>query len=180
MRDLHTLNLSIHNEYEPIEYQYKRLDVLTKHHCHTSMTHLNTQSLPFSFDEFWYMMNKYKFDIVVLSKTWLKNNNSQLEYVHINDYKSEFKDRESKPEAELVSILKNIRILTFDTMLEELMNRLRFSWESIGVQSRNKNPSVLIGVVYQPSSNETEKLISLERFDQILTEIYIKLSKVRL
>ena len=81
-------------------------------------------------------MNKYKFDIVVLSKTWLKNNNSQLGYVHINDYKSEFKDRESKPEAELVSILKNIRILTFDTMLEELMNRLRFSGWGFKVEIR--------------------------------------------
>ena len=82
------------------------------------------------------MMNKYKFDIVVLSKTWLKNNNSQLEHVHIIDYKSEFKDRESKPEAELVSILKNIRVLTFDTMLEELMNRLRFSGLGFKVEIR--------------------------------------------
>ena len=37
-----------------------------------------TQNLPSSFDEFSYMMNKYKFDIVALSETWVKNNKTQL------------------------------------------------------------------------------------------------------
>ena len=60
------------------------------------MDHLNTQSLPSSFDKFSYMMNKYIFDIVALSETWLKNNKSQLEYVQIGGYTSEFKNRESK------------------------------------------------------------------------------------
>ena len=61
-----------------------------------SVANLNTQSLPPLFDEFSYMMNKYKFDIVALSETWLKNNKTQLEYVQIDGYKSEFKNRESK------------------------------------------------------------------------------------
>ena len=54
------------------------------------------QSLPYLFDKFSYLMNKYKFDIVALSKTWLKNNKTQLEYVQIDGYKSQFKNRESK------------------------------------------------------------------------------------
>ena len=40
-------------------------------------------------------MNKSKFDIVALSETWLKNNKTQVEYVQIDGYKSEFKNRES-------------------------------------------------------------------------------------
>ena len=36
------------------------------------------------------------------------------------------------------------------------------------------NTPVLIGAIYQPSSNETEKLIWLEKFKLTLTEIYIK------
>ena len=96
VRDLHTLDSWIHNEYETIEHQNKHLDVLKKHHCYTSVTHLNTQSLPSSFDKFSYMMNNYKFDIVTLSETWLKNNKTQLEYVQIDGYKSEFKNREPK------------------------------------------------------------------------------------
>ena len=31
----------------------------------------------------------------------------------------------------------------------------------------------LTGVVYQPSSNETEKLVWLEKFEYILSEIYM-------
>ena len=76
-RDLHTLESSIHNEYEAIEHQI-HLDVLKKHHCYTSLAYLNTQSLPSSFDEFSYMLNKYKFDIVALSETRVKNDKTQL------------------------------------------------------------------------------------------------------
>ena len=81
VRDLHTLNSSIFNEYQTIEYQNKHLDILKKHHCYTSVAHLNTQSIPLSFNEFSYMMSKCKFDIVALNETWLKNNKTQLEYV---------------------------------------------------------------------------------------------------
>ena len=66
-RYLHTLDSSIHNEYETIEYQNKHLDVHNKHQCYTSVVHLKTQGLQSTFDKFSYMMNKYKFDIVALS-----------------------------------------------------------------------------------------------------------------
>ena len=48
----------------------------------------------------------------------------------------------------------------------------------IEVQGRNKNILVLTGVIYQPNSNETEKLIWLEKFERKLTEIYLKWSGV--
>ena len=96
VRDLNTLDSSIHNEYETMENQNKHLDILKKRHCCKSVLHLNTQSLPSSFGEFSYMMNKYKFDIVALSGTWLENSKTQLEYVQIDGYKSEFKKRLSK------------------------------------------------------------------------------------
>ena len=96
VRDFHTLDSSIHSDYETIEYQNKHLHVLKTHHCYPSVAHLNTESLPSSYDEFSYKMNKYEFDIVALSETWLKNNKTQLEYVQIDGYKSEFKNRESK------------------------------------------------------------------------------------
>ena len=46
------------------------------------------------------------------------------------------------------------------------------------VRGRNKNTPVLIGVVYEQSINETEKLIWLEKFERILSEIYKKWSGV--
>ena len=45
-------------------------------------------------------------------------------------------------------------------------------------QDRSKNTPVLVDVGYQKSSNETEKLIWLEKFEQIVTEIYVKWSGV--
>ena len=59
-----------------------------------------------SVDKFSYMMNKYKFDIVALIETWLKNNETQLEYVRS------------------------------DMVLEKLINRLRFSGSSFKVEIR--------------------------------------------
>ena len=44
----------------------------------------------------------------------------------------------------------------------------------IELRGRNKNTPILTGVVYQPSSNETEKLVWLEKFEHILGEVYTK------
>ena len=122
------------------------------------------------------MMSKYKFDIVALSETWLENNKTQLKYVQIDGYKSEFKNRESKSGGGLGLYIK--QRMSFNVRhdlkkIDESIEILR-----IEVQGRNKNTSVLIGAVYQPSLNETEKLIQLEKFERILTELYIKWSGI--
>ena len=44
------------------------------------------------------------------------------------------------------------------------------------LRGRNKNTPFLTGVVYQPSSNETEKLVWLGKFEHILSEGYTKWS----
>ena len=41
-------------------------------------------------------MHKYKFHYVALSKTWLKKSKTQLDYIQIGGYISEFKNRELK------------------------------------------------------------------------------------
>ena len=55
-----------------MEYQDQHINMLSKQRCCTSVAHINTQSLPYSFDEFSFMMNWYQFDIVAVSETWLK------------------------------------------------------------------------------------------------------------
>ena len=42
------------------------------------------------------------------------------------------------------------------------------------LRDRNKTTPFLTGVVYQPSSNETEKLVWLEKFKHFLSEILTK------
>ena len=44
----------------------------------------------------------------------------------------------------------------------------------IEIQGRNKNTPTVICVAYQPSSNETEKLEWLEKFDHLLADVYTK------
>ena len=39
---------------------------------------------------------------------------------------------------------------------------------------RYKNTPFLTGVVYQPSSNESEKLVWLEKFEHVYGEVYTK------
>ena len=48
------------------------------------------------------------------------------------------------------------------------------NWDS----SRNKNSPVFIVVVYETNSNQTEKLMWIENFEQDLTETYIKWSGI--
>ena len=44
----------------------------------------------------------------------------------------------------------------------------------IELRSRSKNTPFLTGAEYQPSSNKTEKLVWLEKFEHILSEVYAK------
>ena len=57
VRDLHVLDSPLINE--AVEHQDQHINMLSKHLCYTSVAHINTQSLPPSFDEFSIMMNRY-------------------------------------------------------------------------------------------------------------------------
>ena len=45
---------------------------------HIRVCHFNTQSMISTFDEFQFMVNESKFDIITLSETWLKNDKHLL------------------------------------------------------------------------------------------------------
>ena len=63
---------------------------------HISICHLNTQSVTSTFDEFPFMVNESKFDIIILSETWLKNDKHLLEYVNLPGYKFSYRNRDEK------------------------------------------------------------------------------------
>ena len=83
VRDFRVLDSSLINE--AVKYQGQHIKMLSKHQFQTQVVHINTHSLPSFFDEFSLMMNRYQFDIVAVSETWLKDSKTQLEYVQIND-----------------------------------------------------------------------------------------------
>ena len=49
-----------------------------------------------TFDEFQFMVNKLKLDIITLSETWLKNDKHLLEYVNLPGYKFSYRNRDEK------------------------------------------------------------------------------------
>ena len=75
-------------------------------------------------------MNKYKFHYVALSKTWLKNNKTHLDYIQIGDYISEFKNRELKCQGGAGFYSRH--------HLEKLMKYLRFAGLRIKIEARTR------------------------------------------
>ena len=69
---------------------------LQKLKTHISICHLNTHSMTSTFGEFQFMVNESKFDIITLSKTWLKNDRYLLEYVSLPGYKFSYRNRDGK------------------------------------------------------------------------------------
>ena len=67
-------------------YTNKQLEKLDELQKHISICHLNTQSIPSTFEEFQFMINQTKFDVITLSETWLKNDKHLLEYVRLPGY----------------------------------------------------------------------------------------------
>ena len=170
VRDLHVLGSSLINE--GVEYQDQHINMLSKHQCYTSVVHINTQSLPSSLHELSLMMNSYQSDIVAVSETWLKDNKTQLEYVQINGYSSLWKNRESKTGGGVSFYVKEHMLFKARHALGKIDESIEILW--IELRGRNKNTPFLTGVVYQPSSNETGKLVWLEKFEYILSKVYTK------
>ena len=56
--------------------------------------HLNAQSMTSSFDELVMTIKQYPFDIITMSKTWLKDNKYLLDYVSIPGYVNVFRNRD--------------------------------------------------------------------------------------
>ena len=66
-------------------------EALETNRNHLSISHLNTQSMSSTFDEFQVMLYYHHFDIITLSETWLGNDTNLLQYVQIPDIVSVIK-----------------------------------------------------------------------------------------
>ncbi|XP_057310275.1 uncharacterized protein LOC130648252 [Hydractinia symbiolongicarpus] len=152
--------------------EYEELITIPSNPKHTKICHLNTQSLPSTFDEFSYMLECHKFDIITLSETWLKNNQVLIDYVNIPGYQFEYKNRTDKRGGGVGMYIKDELIYKTRDDITKLDNSIEHVW--IEVKGRNKNYSYLVGTFYQPSSIEREKKDWLERFDILLRHITAK------
>ena len=110
--------------------------------------------------------------MVAVNETCLKDNKTQLEYVQINNYSPIWKNKESKTGGGVGFYIKehmSFKVRHDLTKTDESIEILRTE-----LRDRNKTTPFLTGVVYQPSSNETEKLVWLEKFEHFLSEILAK------
>ena len=95
------------------------------------------------------MLKSYEFDIISLSKTWLTNNQHQLDYVNIAGYKSIFKHRHDKRSHGVGFYIKDNT--SFETRNDLTKNILNMEVIFIELHGRNKNTPYLVAVVDQPS-----------------------------
>ena len=61
-----------------------------------SIAHLNTHCLSSTFNGFLAMLNEYQFEIITMSKTWLKDNQKLLDYIGIPSYKLQYTWHDNK------------------------------------------------------------------------------------
>ena len=136
---------------------------------HISICHLNTQLMTPTFDEFQFIVNESKFDIITLSETWLKNDKHLLEYVNLPGYKSSNKNRDEKRGGGVGVYIKDritYKIRNDKISLEDSLEHL---W--VEIKGKNKKSSYLIGVAYQPSSENAKKIEWIEKIDAASSSI---------
>ena len=123
---------------------------------HISICHLNTESMTSTFDEFQLMVNESKFYIMTLSETWLKNDKYLLEYASLPGYKFSYRNKDEKRDGSVDVYIKDYFTYKIRNDIISLEDSLRHLW--VEVKGKNKKSHYLIGVVYQPSSENAKKI----------------------
>ena len=142
---------------------------LQEHKTHISIYHLNTQSMTSTFDEFQFEVNELNFDIITLSKSWLKNDKYLLEYVILPGYKFPYMKRNEKWGGGVSVYIKDCITYKIRNDIISLDDSLDYLW--VEVKGKNKKSPYLIGIVYQPNSENAKKIEWLEKIDAVLTSI---------
>ena len=148
------------------------IETLKNYQKYTSVAHINCQSILSTFDEFAVRLKSYEFDIISLSETWLTNNQHQLDCVNIADQKLIFKHRKDKKVGGVGFYIKeNISLKTRNDLTKNIIN---MEVTFIALHGRNKNTPYLAAVAYRPSPYESDKLLWLENFKTLLSEVATK------
>jgi len=162
VRDLHRIDEEIIQQ----QHQNLQLEKLNENRHLFSVVHLNTQSMVSTFDEFMLFVDKYNFDAITLTETWLKDNLYLLDYVKIEGYTMYYHNRDNKRGSGVGIYIKDsikhkVRkdIVNINPVLEHL-------W--IEMDGKNKHSKLLFCVAYQPNFTHQEKAEWLENFDKII------------
>ena len=122
-----------------------------------------------TFDEFQFEVNELNFDIITLSKSWLKNDKHLLEHVILPGYKFPYMKRNEKWGGGVSVYIKDCITYKIRNDIISLDDSLDYLW--VEVKGKNKKSPYLIGIVYQPNSENAKKIEWLEKIDAVLTSI---------
>ena len=131
-----------------------------------SIAHLNTQSITSSFTEFELMLSRYKFDIITLSETWLKDNQYLLQHVSIGGYRFEYVNRGSKRGGGVGLYIKETIKYKVRHDIHRIDQTIEHLW--IEVSGKNKYSKVLLCVMYQSNFCDQERVAWIEKFDFVI------------
>ena len=121
------------------------------------------------------MKKSYEFDIIFLRETWLTNNQHQLDCVNIAGYESIFKHGKDKKGGGLgFYITKNISFKTRNDLRKNIVNMEVMFIELHGRNENTTSIKYLVAVAHQPSTYESDKLLWLENFETLLSEVTTK------
>ena len=122
-----------------------------------------------AFDEFQFMVNESKFDIITLSERWLKNDKHLLEYVNFPGYKFSYRNIYEKRGGGVSVYIKDCFTYKIRNYIFSLGDSLEHPW--VEVKGKNQNSPYLIGIVYQPNSENAKKIEWTEKIDAVLSSI---------
>jgi len=168
-RDLNTSNISTTTS-KDADYENEHIEKLEELKKHISISHLNTQSMTSTFDEFQLMVHQTNFDIITLSETWLKNDRHLLEYVELPGYNFTYRNRDERRGGGVGIYIKDTIQFKVRNDITNVNTSIEHLW--IEVKGKNKHSSYLIGVFYQPSSEAKHKLEWIGKLDGVLS--YVK------
>ena len=124
--------------------------MLDQNRNRTNISHLNSQYISLTFDEFHVMLNEYRFDIITMSETQLKDNQKLLDHVDIPGYILEYANHGNKRGGGVGVYVKETFTFTERKDIINLGKSIKHYW--LEVSGLNKNSSYLGGIFYQLSS----------------------------
>jgi len=121
----------------------RHFDALIARQKQLSFMHINTQCMTSTFDKLLLVIQRYGFDMVMLSETWLKDNPQLLSHVTIPGYANEFRNRDKIKGGGVGAYIKESVKYKRHKDIESRYPELEHLW--LEIQGRNKHSHLKIG-----------------------------------
>ena len=126
------------------------LEALKQNSKQLTVMHINTQSMISTFDNLLLAVDRYKFDVITMSETRLKENHLLLQYVTIPGYTHAFNNRDKKRSGGVEVYIKDSIKFKRRSGIEKRYPTLEHLW--LEIPGCNKHSRLLLGTIYRLES----------------------------